>query len=439
MSINIQLVPVDLIDPHPHNPRRDLGDLTELADSIRAQGIRQNLLLVSHEVIDGALREDRYVAVIGHRRLAAAKLAGLTEVPAAIDPGLTAAAQVELMLLENIQRNDLSPVEEADGYQQLLDLGVKVREIAKTTGRAEKTITARLRLAKLPDTARAKIHTSQATLEDAAKLDALAGHAKLLKKAADALGTPNFRWVIEDCRSEVRRETAKKEIRAELKKLAISHHTADSYAYIDYRPVATLTRLADLAKAVKAGIPAGAVWINNYSGIAIIRPTTDDERNVVTSSETEREKARAHDDAIAEEGHQAARLRGEFITTLFGRRRLAAKEHLAIVATCVPWLLADHGNPKWDLDRWLGAEGFQSEEQTHALMASSYPDVDPACWLLLALHMRARSGYGWASAAVHPQTVALYGLLEQLGYPVSDVERARVFPEPDADDEAAAS
>jgi len=89
----IRLIPVDLIDPHPHNPRRDLGDLTELAASIKAHGIRQNLLLTPWG------EEGRYRAVIGHRRLSAARLAGLTEVPAAVDDSLSAEGQLELMLL----------------------------------------------------------------------------------------------------------------------------------------------------------------------------------------------------------------------------------------------------------------------------------------------------------------------------------------------------
>lgn len=190
----IRMIPVDLIDPHPHNPRRDLGDLTELADSIMAHGIRQNLLLVpmhpdwpcedpdylsdgddGREYCAACDTNDRpsnirYRAVIGHRRLSAARLAGLSEVPAVVDYMLTEAQQLELMLLENIQRADLSPVEEAEGYQQLLDLGVKVRAIAKATGRAEKTVTGRLRLLALPDKVREQVHTGQATLEDAAQL-----------------------------------------------------------------------------------------------------------------------------------------------------------------------------------------------------------------------------------------------------------------------------
>lgn len=136
----ITMVPVTQIDPHPHNPRRDLGDLTELARSIKAHGIRQGLLLVPQgepEYEDAGpglgLRPtwSRYTLVIGHRRHAAAAKAGLAAVPAVIDRDLSEADQIELMLLENIQRSDLSPIEEAEGYQQLLDLDVPVATIAR--------------------------------------------------------------------------------------------------------------------------------------------------------------------------------------------------------------------------------------------------------------------------------------------------------------------
>ena len=438
MTTRLEFVPVDLIDPHPSNPRRDLGDLTELADSIRAQGIRQPLLLVQRACAECDARGlspcthdlgDRYMVVIGHRRLAAAKMAELQDVPCTIDPSLSQAQQVELMLLENIQRTDLSPVEEAEGYQELLDLGVKVREIAKTTGRNEKTITARIRLLKLPDQAREKVHLHQATLEDAAKLDALVGNASQLKKAAAALGTPNFRWVIQEARDEVHRATVKKEIKALLKKLSVAHHTSDAYAHNDFRQVTKLARAADVDKAVKAGLPDGTVWIDSYSSLVLIRPTTDAERAQVSQTEDEREKRRAFDDQIARDGQIAFQLRDEFITGLFGRKRIAAKDMLAIVAAAAPIVITESNRGTYGLARWLDETGYRNGTQTRQLMAERHPDADPACWLLLWLHLNCNNGYSWYSAASSPVTVAMYGLLDQLGYPISDAERARVFPE----------
>ena len=82
MSISIVDIPVSQLEPNPHNPRRDVGDVRELADSIRAQGIKQELLVTPSGDRDG---RPMYRVVIGHRRLAAAKIAGLDMVPCRVE------------------------------------------------------------------------------------------------------------------------------------------------------------------------------------------------------------------------------------------------------------------------------------------------------------------------------------------------------------------
>lgn len=138
--------------------RRDVGDVDELADSIRAQGIRQNLLVVPAP-------EGRFTLVIGHRRLAAAKLAGLERVPAVVAE-LDEREQRELMLVENSQRTDLTVVEEADGYQGLLDLGSSVEEAARKTGRSVSLVRRRLKVAAIDDDVRSHVGAAQLSIED---------------------------------------------------------------------------------------------------------------------------------------------------------------------------------------------------------------------------------------------------------------------------------
>ena len=103
LGANNQLVYISLDElyPHPHNHRKELGDLTELADSIRAKGIMQNLTVIPREEGSG------YTVLIGYRRMGAAKLAGLTEVPCVI-VDMSPREQVATMLLENMQRSDLT-------------------------------------------------------------------------------------------------------------------------------------------------------------------------------------------------------------------------------------------------------------------------------------------------------------------------------------------
>lgn len=151
----IKQISIELIDPHPENPRKNLGNLTELAESIKANGIMQNLTVVPKD--DG-----RYMAVIGHRRLAAAKLAGLETVPCAV-VDMDRKTQLSTMLLENMQRSELSYIEQADGFQLMLDLGETVESISEMSGFSKDTVKHRLEIAKLD---KDNILDSDLTLED---------------------------------------------------------------------------------------------------------------------------------------------------------------------------------------------------------------------------------------------------------------------------------
>ena len=140
MNEKLTMLPVDKLHPHPDNPRKELGDLTELADSIRQNGIYQNLTVIPEN--------DGYTVIIGHRRLAAAKLAGLAEVPCAIVE-MDRREQLQTMLLENMQRSDLTPWEQAQGFQMMIDMGDSVETIAEKSGFSRKTVRSRLKMAEL--------------------------------------------------------------------------------------------------------------------------------------------------------------------------------------------------------------------------------------------------------------------------------------------------
>ena len=133
MNQMLQMIPIDKLFPHPDNPRKNLGDLTELAESIKASGVMQNLTVVPLIGENGEPVEDAYTVIIGHRRLSAAKLAGLTELPCVVCE-MSHKEQIATMLLENMQRSDLTVYEQAQGFQMMLDLGESV------TGISEKTV-----------------------------------------------------------------------------------------------------------------------------------------------------------------------------------------------------------------------------------------------------------------------------------------------------------
>ena len=148
METKITMLPAAMLHPHRDNPRKALGDLTELAESIKANGVMQNLTVIPIEEAEPETDRQGYTVIIGHRRLEAAKLAGLNEVPCVITH-MSRAKQLSTMLLENIQRNDLTVYEQAQGFQLMMDMGSTVKEISALSGFSEKTVKHRLEIAKL--------------------------------------------------------------------------------------------------------------------------------------------------------------------------------------------------------------------------------------------------------------------------------------------------
>lgn len=218
MSINIIDINVTNLIPNPNNPRRDVGDVTELADSIREQGLHQALVVTPDHEEHG---ERLFRVVIGHRRLAACKLVGIERVPCVVRE-LDAKTERELMLVENCQRSDLTPLEEADGYQGLLDLGANVGELALKTGRSESFVRGRLRIARIPAEVRAKSNSfaqlSLSQLDDLAEFEA---YPDMMAELASMAGTKNWDWKRGQLRSRMRVEDWQKRMRQVLDGLGL--------------------------------------------------------------------------------------------------------------------------------------------------------------------------------------------------------------------------
>jgi ParB family chromosome partitioning protein len=167
-------VPIEQLKPSPFQPRRHFSEdeLNGLADSIRAKGVMQPLLVRASG--DGA---ESYEIIAGERRWRAAQLAGIHELPVILRE-LSDRETLEVALLENIQREDLSPLEEAEGYQRLIDeFGHTQQELADSLGKSRSHIANLLRLLGLPGNVRAMVEGGQLS----------AGHARALLNAADPL------------------------------------------------------------------------------------------------------------------------------------------------------------------------------------------------------------------------------------------------------------
>ena len=166
----IKMVRVSAIEPNRGQPRKefDSESLSELADPIREHGVLQPLLV--RRMPGASLEDESYQLVAGERRWRAARMAGLSEVPVVVRE-MSEAEVLEFALIENLQREDLNPLEEAGGYQELIDtFGLTQEEVARKVGRSRSAVANALRVLKLPQ----ELHPY---LRDG---DLTAGHAKAL-------------------------------------------------------------------------------------------------------------------------------------------------------------------------------------------------------------------------------------------------------------------
>ena len=147
-------LPLDCIEPDPEQPRQDLGDLAELADSIREQGLIQPLIV---EPIDHA----RYRIVAGERRHAACQVAGLQTAPCLVRT-VEEHSRLALQLMENLHRKALAPLEEAKAFRRLLEeFNLTQRELAKRLGKSVASVNETLRLLEFTPDLMSRVRTSE--------------------------------------------------------------------------------------------------------------------------------------------------------------------------------------------------------------------------------------------------------------------------------------
>ncbi len=142
--VGVQVLPIEHVAPNPHQPRRlfDEGSLMELQQSIEQDGVIQPILVRK-------TGPQKYEIIAGERRWRAATAAGLKEVPVIVRDATDERVH-ELALIENIQREDLNPMELAVGFQRMAQLGLSHEEIGRKTGKQRTTVTNALRLLQLP-------------------------------------------------------------------------------------------------------------------------------------------------------------------------------------------------------------------------------------------------------------------------------------------------
>lgn len=287
-TINIA---INKLHPHPDNPRKDLGDLTELVESIKKNGIMQNLT-----VIPKAGEPGEYITIIGHRRCAAAKLAGITKVPCRVVDDMDDKEQISTMLEENMQRNDLTILEQAQGFQMMLDLGETEDTIAEKTGFSKTTIKHRLNIAKLDQKTlreKEKQEGYQLTLTDLYELEKIKDvkiRDKILKESTDSRDLS--RRALNAQNNQKRQENLKLYLEV-LKKLGVKKapKEADSELYSNkWERLEQIDLDKEPPKRFKLKESGdNLVYLERYGWLHIIRPAKK-EKKVLTPQEEQKKQ-----------------------------------------------------------------------------------------------------------------------------------------------------
>lgn len=152
-----RMIALDKLDPNPDQPRVEIGDLEELTSSIKEKGILEPLLVKPSKL------SGRWMIIAGERRWRAAREAGIREIPC-IEMDVDDRAVAEIALIENMQRKDLTPWEEADGLRALCErFGYTHEEVARKVGKSRSTITEALSIATLPEDIRERCRRADIT------------------------------------------------------------------------------------------------------------------------------------------------------------------------------------------------------------------------------------------------------------------------------------
>ena len=281
-------MPIDRLMHHPDNPRKDLGDLSELQKSIEENGIMQNLTVVPivaaddedwldtlthtkdpeelEQIVEGSPEENFYV-LIGNRRFEAAEAAGVAKVPVRIVAGLTKAEQIGVMLEENIQRNDLTIPEQAYGFQRLIDLGESVDTIVDKSGFSRATVYHRLNIAKLDKKlVEDAIEGHQLTINDFSKLERIQDINKrneVLKRSAGNLAYEIERAIKEENNEKWKRDT----LSALRESFVVSEFPKDAHSWEDgweYKCALEYGEEADLSVFDQSDI----LYMNTWNGLS---------------------------------------------------------------------------------------------------------------------------------------------------------------------------
>ncbi len=419
MKSEIVMIPTEKLLPHPDNPRKDVGDVSELAASIKEVGIMQNLTVVPwfDENMNVSDEDKKYRVIIGHRRLAAAKEAGIDALPCAV-VNMTPKEQISVMLLENMQRKDLTLYEEAQGMQMMMDFGDSADDIAKSTGLSKSTVYRRVRLCELDaDTLRSIPRDRQINISDFDRLFKIENAEKRNEILRD-IGTSNFDY---NLRREISAQNERKkmdEMREKVSAFAtetggIPAHYAEYHSF--YTP-------ADIDR-FEPDTEAEYVFKMGYSCICLYRLSGAEEEEKI-DAEREREEREMKNKELS------ARLNAA-TERAYEARRLFAVKHIPKKGEFARLALELLNSGSADMDDICALHGISDEEDDNAkdnFILSFYADK-PEKFLFDMIYCSFYDGKmkGYYNYTRYYENISLneiYEFLAEQGYEMSDEEKA---------------
>lgn len=452
-------IAMDQLFPHPDNPRKDLGDLTELADSIKASGVLQNLTVVprlrdmtddeyrtacaeyranpteeGQRIVNRHTVAEGYTIIIGHRRHAAAQLAGLTELPCIVVE-MDAREQLQTMLVENMQRSDLTVYEQAQGFQMMLDLGDSVEQIAEKSGFSKATVRRRLKMAELDSDTLKEVSSRQLSLSDFDKLaqvESLKTRNKLLKD----IGTYNFDGAVSRAIREEHRKKVLPEAKKQIKDLGLKL-IPDSDRYSSKYESVKCINLDNWEpeSGFRLGNADGILYyIDNWGTLSFYRKRKRAASEKKSQAQIEEEKAIADAHAaIKEEEEIAFDLRQKFVQNLTVTQKniglILRGAAIGIVAAATLYKSADRNA----LIKMMGVDPDGKWNETRdktvsAAVSLSGNDLIPTI-IYTQFQDSKTNGYhssykgDWPKHEKNLMLDALYAWLELMGYEMSDDEK----------------
>lgn len=429
-------MPVECLIPHPQNPRKDLGNLDELTASIKENGIYQNLTVIPvNEAVPG--EEPKYMVVIGHRRLEAAKCAGLQEVPCAIVRGLTETQQLQIMLLENMQRSDLTIYEQAQGFQQLLDFGMDIEDISQQSGFSKRTIRRRLEIAKLDQNKLNKISsTRQLSLkefDELAKIKNMEARNEVMEK----IGTNDFALAVKRAIDKEKLADNMPVFLADMERLGIKKFPDNANKYSSkYRRVGSLDLYEyEVTKEKMPKKTEGLYYEASYPRNVefYVKETKKNRAREKSAKDIEKEKrikeAWFKMDAMAATHHE---LRKAFMENF----KATAKQHELVLmgAYSVAILQGVAYMRLGDVNEEAGIDSKffdpKRDEKAIKLAFDGYSDIQQCAKVIYKLFgdnekelYTNNSRFGYPTYKINPRLEALYHWLVALGYQMSSEEK----------------